>query len=388
MKESYLLGPVRTPQGRFGGTLRSVPMVELALPVGRAALERSGVPIEAVDELILSCRHQAGNGPNPGRTVALRLGLEEQTPAHTVNMACASGLKALALARQSIALGDAEVVLVVAADSMSTMPFYGPSSLRWEGLRSKDVTFVDGWRDGTDPVSGLSMGLTAENVAARYGITREVQDEWALQSHQRASAAWDQGHFDGQVVPIRYGDSVLRRDETIRSDTTLEKLAALRCAFDDEGTVTAGNASQMGDGAASIVVASSEAVARYDLAPMGRLASFSAIGVDPTIMGIGPTVAIPQALERAHVQPHEVSIYEINEAFGAQIVQNVRALDLDPERVNPNGGALALAHPTGQTGCRLVVAALHELNRRQASTAVVSLCVGGGQGVAAVVERV
>jgi len=383
---AWLLGPARTPQGRFGGTLRAVPMVELALAAGTAALERSGVPSGAVDELVLSCRHQAGNGPNPGRTVALRLGLPERVPAHTVNMACASGLKAVALAAQSVALGEAQVVLVVAADSMSTMPYYGPSSLRWEGLRGKDVTLVDGWRDGTDPVSGLTMGLTAENVAARYNVSRPAQDQWSLRSHQRAQAAWESGAFDDQVVPVEFEGVRLERDETIRPDSTLERLAALRPAFLEGGSVTAGNASQMGDGAAAVVVASAAAVERYGLAPAGKLLSFAAVGVDPVVMGIGPAAAIPLALERAGVEQASVDLYEINEAFAAQVVQNVEALGLDPDRVNVNGGAIALSHPTGQTGCRLVVGALSELARRGASRAVVSLCVGGGQGVAAVVD--
>jgi acetyl-CoA C-acetyltransferase len=273
---------------------------------------------------------------------------------------------------------------------MSTMPYIAPYTLRWEGVGRGDITLADGWRDGgTDPLCELNMGQTAELVAERYGISREDQDAWALRSHQRVAAAWESGRFDAEVVavPLEDGGS-FERDETFRTNSSPEGLAKLRPSFVKDGTVTAGNASQMADGAASVVLASAEVVEAHGLQPLGRLRSFAAVGVDPAVMGIGPTEAVPRALKAAGLSASDIDLFEINEAFGAQIVQNVRELGLDEEKVNVNGGGIALGHPTGQSGCRLVVSLLHELARRDATLGVASLCVGGGQGVAAVVERI
>ncbi|MFI7673585.1 thiolase family protein [Actinophytocola sp. NPDC049390] len=389
-RDVLLLGAVRTPNGRYGGALRDTPVVELATLAAREAVRRAGVGPELVEEVVLANCRQAGNGPNPGRQVALRAGFPEAAPSQTINMACASGLKAVQLAWRSIASGEADIAVVVAAESMSTMPYLAPGALRWGGVRRGDIVLADGWRDGgTDPVCGLNMGQTAENIASRYGVSRADQDAWALRCHQRVAAAWEHGHFAGQVVDVPLADGdVLDRDEGFRTDTTAERLARLRPSFVDGGTVTAGNASQMADGAAAVVLASADAVAAHGLTPQGRMRSFSAVGVDPTVMGIGPTAAIPRALARAGVSTADLDLVEINEAFAAQIVQNVRELKLDEERVNVNGGGIALGHPTGQSGCRLVVALLHELARRDTALGVASLCVGGGQGVAAVIERV
>lgn len=389
-RDVMLLGAVRTPNGRYGGSLREIGAVELGVLAAKEAVARAGIAPELVEELVLANCRQAGNGPNPGRQIALRAGLPEATPAQTINMACASGLKAIQLAHQSIASGDAEVVIAVAAESMSTMPYLAPSSLRWGGVRRGDITLVDGWRDGgTDPVCGLNMGQTAERIAARFDVSREAQDAWSLRSHQRVAAAWDEGRFAGQIVevPLPDGD-VFDRDEGFRTDTSAARLAKLKPSFAEGGTVTAGNASQMADGAAAVVLASDRAVAAHGLTPLGRMHSFASVGVDPTVMGVGPVYAIPRALEKAGVKSADLDLVEINEAFAAQIVHNVRALELDEERVNVNGGGIALGHPTGQSGCRLVVSLLHELARRDAALGVASLCVGGGQGVAAVIERV
>ncbi len=389
-RDVLLLGAVRTPNGRYGGSLCETPVVELATLAAREAVRRAGIGPELVQEVVLSNCRQAGNGPNPGRQVALRAGFPEAAPSQTINMACASGLKAVQLAWQSIAAGEADIAVAVAAESMSTMPYLAPGALRWGGVRRGDIVLADGWRDGgTDPVCGLNMGQTAENIASRYGVSREDQDAWALRCHQRVAAAWEHGYFAGQVVDVPLADGdVLDRDEGFRTDTTAERLARLKPSFVEGGTVTAGNASQMADGAAAVVLASADAVAAYGLTPQGRMRSFSAVGVDPTVMGIGPTAAIPRALDRAGVSTSDLDLVEINEAFAAQIVQNVRELKLDEDRVNVNGGGIALGHPTGQSGCRLVVSLLHELARRDAGLGVASLCVGGGQGVAAVIERV
>jgi acetyl-CoA C-acetyltransferase len=388
--DAYLVGGVRTPHGRYGGALRDVSVVQLGAHAARSALERAGVPAEDVDEVVVSNCRQAGNGPNPGRQMTLRAGLPERVPAQTINMACASGLKAVQLAHQAVASGNADVALAVAAESMSRMPYIASGDLRWGGQRRGDIVLHDGWRDGgTDPICDMNMGQTAEKLAQRDGISRADQDAWAARSHERVAAAWREGRFDAEVVSVDLSDGdVFARDETYREQSDPAKLARLTPSFAADGTVTAGNASQMADGAAAVVIASADAVTRYGLTPRARLRSFAAIGVDPTIMGVGPTAAIPLALERAGVTVDDLGVLEINEAFAAQIVQNVRALGLDEARVNPNGGGIALGHPTGQSGCRLVVSLLHELERRDEQLGVASLCVGGGQGVAAVIERV
>lgn len=388
--EAFLLAGVRTPHGRYGGTLRDVPVVALGALAAAAAAAHAGVPPEAVDEVVASNCRQAGNGPNPGRQMALRAGFAEHVPAQTINMACASGLKAVALAHQAVVSGTAGIAVAVAAESMSTMPYIAPAALRWGGVKRGDIVLADGWQDGgTDPVCGMNMGQTAEKVAASYGIEREAQDAWSARSHERVARAWEEGRFDGEVVPVPIdGDDDFARDETFRANSSVSKLATLRPSFAADGTVTAGNASQMADGAAALVIASGETVRAHGLRPLARLRSFSAVGVDPTVMGIGPTAAIPRALDAAGVSASDIARYEINEAFAAQIVQNVRALGLDEDRVNVNGGGIALGHPTGQSGCRLVVSLMRELERADAELGVASLCVGGGQGVAAVIERV
>jgi len=388
-REAFLVGGVRTPHGRYGGSLRDVRVVELGGLAGEAALERAGLPGDAVDETIVSNCRQAGNGPNPGRQISLRAGVAQHVPAQTINMACASGLKTVQLARQSVLSGEVDAVLAIAAESMSTMPFIAPYSLRWDGARRGDITLADGWKDGgTDPICGLNMGQTAEKVALKFGVSREAQDAWSARSHQRVLRAWEEGRFADEVVPVSTDDGSLDQDETFRRDTDLERMARLRPAFQQDGTVTAGNSSQMADGAAALVVASGDAVERHGLVPRARMLSFAAVGVDPSMMGVGPTHAIPLALERAGLDVGAIDVFEINEAFAAQIVQNVTELGLDEERVNVNGGGIALGHPTGQSGLRIVVSLLNELERRGARYGVVSLCVGGGQGVAAVIERV
>jgi acetyl-CoA C-acetyltransferase len=385
MAEAFLLGGVRTPHGRYGGSLVDVPVVELGALAARASLERAGLAPDAVGEVVVSNCRQAGNGPNPGRQMALKAGVPEPVPALTINMACASGLKAVQLACQSVASGSSEIALAVAAESMSRMPYLASHELRWSGSKRGDIVLRDGWTDGgTDPIVDMNMGQTAEKVARAFGIEREAQDAWSARSHERVAAAWREGRFDAEVVPL----DELQRDETYREVSDPAKLATLRPSFQADGTVTAGNSSQMADGAAALVVASGDAVRAHGLEPKARLRSFAAVGVDPTMMGIGPTAAIPRALEAAGVALGDLDLIEVNEAFAAQIVQNVRALGLDEERVNVNGGGIALGHPTGQSGCRLVVTLLHELERRDATLGLASLCVGGGIGVAAVIERV
>ncbi|GAA3731647.1 thiolase family protein [Salinactinospora qingdaonensis] len=386
--EAFLVGGVRTPHGRYGGSLREVRLVDLGGIAGAAVMQRAGLDPALVEEVVVANCRQAGNGPNPGRQISLRAGVPEAVPAQTINMACASGLKAVAMASHAVATGEVATALAVAAESMSTMPYLASHQLRWQGMRRGDITLADGWQDGgTDPVCGLTMGQTAENIAADHDISRADQDAWALRSQQRAAEAWRAGRFAEEVVAVPHGDGVLERDETYR-DTTAEKLAKLAPAFAAQGTVTAGNSSQMADGAAAVVVAGGDTVRAHGLRPWARLRSFAAVGVDPSRMGVGPVAAIPPALRRAGLTVDDVDLFEINEAFAAQIVHNVRQLKLSEDRVNVNGGGIALGHPTGQSGARIVVSLLHELARRGQRLGVASLCVGGGQGVAAVIERV
>jgi acetyl-CoA acetyltransferase family protein len=388
-EDVYIVSAVRTPNGKYGGALRDVRVVDLGGIAGAAAIERAGVAPGDIGEVVVSNCRQAGNGPNPGRQVAVKAGVPEPVPAQTLNMACASGLKAIWTAAQSIQLGESDVNLAVAAESMSTMPYIASYKLRWEGVRRGDITIADGWQDGgTDPICDMNMGQTAEKVARVFGIERAAQDAWSARSHQRVEAAWASGAFDGQVVAVDHPDGALKQDEGFRSGSTAEKLATLKPSFQADGTVTAGNASQMSDGAASVVLAGASAVQAKGLTARARLVAFAAVGVDPTMMGIGPTKAIPMVLEKAGLGIDEIDLFEINEAFGAQIVQNVRELGLDEDRVNVNGGGIALGHPTGQSGTRIVVSLLHELERRGGRYGLASLCVGGGQGIAAVIERV
>ena len=388
-EDVFIVSAVRTPHGRYGGSLRDVRVVDLGGIAGAAALQRAGAVGSDIGEVVVSNCRQAGNGPNPGRQIAFKADIPEPVPAQTINMACASGLKAVQLAGQSIQLGEADITLAIAAESMSTMPYIASYTLRWEGVRRGDILLSDGWKDGgTDPICGMNMGQTAEKVAREFGIERSAQDAWSARSHQRLEHAWDQGWLAREVVPVKREDGSLEEDETFRRGSTAEKLSTLRPSFEADGTVTAGNASQMADGAAAVVLANRAAAERRGLTPRARLVSVAAMGVDPTMMGIGPTAAIPLALERAGLSSDDIDLFEINEAFAAQIVQNVRQLGLDEEKVNVNGGGIALGHPTGQSGTRLLVTLLHELERRNARYGVASLCVGGGQGIAAVIERV
>jgi acetyl-CoA acetyltransferase family protein len=267
-REAFLVGAVRTPHGRYGGSLRDVSLVELGGLAGAAAIDRAGLPAEAVEETIVSNCRQAGNGPNPGRQVSLRAGAPQSTPAQTINMACASGLKIIQLASQSVVSGGADTVLAVAAESMSTMPYLASYRLRWEGVRRGDIALVDGWRDGgTDPICGMNMGQTAEKISREYGVDRAAQDAWAARSHQRVQRAWEENRFDAEVLPVDTDDGTLERDETFRVDSDPDKLARLKPSFQTDGTVTAGNSSQMADGAASVVVASAEAVEKASIRP-------------------------------------------------------------------------------------------------------------------------
>jgi len=391
MYRAVLAGAVRTAVGKFGGSLAGVPATRLGALVVKEALSRCGLAPEQVDEVILGNVLSAGLGQNPARQAAVGAGIPYEVPSYTVNKVCGSGLKAVILAAQMVALGDAEVVVAGGMENMSASPYLAPGH-RW-GSRMGDGRLTDSMlKDGlTCAFVDAHMGITAENVAARYGVTREDQDRLALASQHKAVAAIDAGRFDREIVPVPVpqakGPEILfARDEFPRRGCTLEQLAALKPAFRKDGTVTAGNASGINDGAAAVVVMREETAARLGIRPQAAVRGWGAAGVDPAFMGLGPVPASRKALDKAGVAVGDLDLVEANEAFAAQAVAVVRQLDLPPERVNVNGGAVALGHPIGASGARILVTLLHELDRRRGRLALATLCIGGGQGVALVVE--
>ena len=387
-----ILSACRTAIGHFGGAFKDVPATELAAAVVAEALKRGGVRPDQVDEVILGNTLQAGLGMNPARQAALKAGLPESVPAHTVNKVCGSGLKAVMLAAQAVKCGDAELVVAGGTESMSRAPFLLPG-VRWGERLGHGVVLDHMLHEGlTDALHGIHMGVTAENLVERYGITREEQDRFALESQARAAAAIQQGRFREEIVPVpvagKKGEArSVDTDEHPRA-TTIESLAKLKPAFKPDGTVTAGNASGLNDGAAALVVTSAARASALGARPLARIVSYASAAVDPKVMGIGPVPAVRRALEKAGLGAEQVDLYELNEAFAAQSLAVLRDLKLDPARVNVNGGAIALGHPIGASGARVLVTLLHALAARSARYGLAALCIGGGQGVALVVERV
>ncbi len=390
MREAVIVTAVRSAVGKAPkGALKDARPDELAAQVIRQAVERTpALDPREVDDVILGCAMPEGEqGLNVARVAALRAGLPDSVPGVTVNRFCASGLQAIAMAAERILAGWAEVVVAGGTESMSLIPMTG-----WKFAPHPDL--VEAWPDVY-----LSMGNTAEVVARRFEVSREDQDRWGLRSHQRAAAAIREGRFREEIVPVRVRrweedggaprarEVVFEVDEGVRFDTSLEALAKLKPAFAKDGTVTAGNASQTSDGAAACVVMSSGKAEALGLRPLGVFRSFAVAGVPPEIMGVGPVEAVPKALRLAGIRLQDVDLIELNEAFASQTLAVIRRLELDPERVNPNGGAIALGHPLGCTGAKLTATLLHEMRRRQARFGVVTMCVGGGMGAAGVFER-
>lgn len=387
-----LAGAVRTPIGNFGGALAASSAAELGGHAARAALERAGVPADAVDEVLVGHARQAGNGPNLARQVVRRAGLADSVPAFTINKACASGLQAIVSGAQSVRLGDSAVVLAGGTEHMSSIPFLA-IDVRW-GKKLGDEQLVDAmFRDGyICPLCDQLMGETAETLAVEYAITREEQDAYALASNQRASRAWDEGRFANEVVAVDVGLGKramrIERDEHHRPDASLAELAKLRPVFKKDGTITAGNASAITDGAAAVVVLSEAAAKTHGVTPQGHLLGYTSVGVDPARMGISPVPAVQKLLARHKLKLEQIDVVELNEAFAAQVLACDRDLKFDRERLNPNGGGIALGHPTGCSGTRIIVALLHELARVKGRYGIATLCVSGGQGMAVLVERV
>lgn len=388
-----VVGAARTPIGSFGGTLRDVPVWDLGAAAIRAAVERSGIDAAHVDRVIFGNCRQAGNGPNPARTAAVRGGLPIASPVVTVNMACPSGMKTVMLAARELKAGDARLVMAGGMESMSTMP-YLLKGARWEGFRSGDKTLLDSWSDTIDPLCGFGMGMTAENQAEKYAIAREAQDEFAFESQRKAAAAQAAGLFDGEIVPVRLEPArrhpegeLFARDEGGRGDTTVEKLARLRTVFRKDGTVTAGNACTMGDAACALLVTTRGAARELGVEPLFSIVAFAETAVEPQIMGDGPSVSIPMALRAAGMALGDMDFIEVNEAFAAQVIANERALNWDRSRLNVWGGAIALGHPTGFTGARLLLTLSSILRHHDREFGVAGICGGGGVTTAMVIRR-
>jgi acetyl-CoA C-acetyltransferase len=393
MNNVYLAGAVRTPIGKFGGTLASWTAADLGVAVAKESLRRAGVAADQITDSIWGCARQAGGGPNVARQITYRAGVPQTTPAATINQACGSGLKAIILAAQEVMLGRSDTVLAGGTESMSRVPYFAEGA-RW-GARMGNAQLVDGmYRDGfSDPLSGLLMGQTAEKLARQYEISREEQDEFALSSQQKAETAIASGQFNDEVMSLeitgKKGETTsFAKDEHCRTGTRLADLAKLAPVFYKDGSVTAGNSSGITDGAAAVVVLSEEGIKRFGTRPQARIVDYEICGVAPEIMGIGPVPAVRALLERQQLSLSEIDLIELNEAFAAQVIACDRELGFAADRLNVNGGAIALGHPIGCTGVRITTTLLYEMQKRQARFGLATLCVSGGMGLALLLERV
>lgn len=392
MKPVYIAGACRSAIGRYGGSLKDMSVADMGVPVVREALCRASVSPECVDELIFGNGRQAGGGPNVARQIAYRAGIPVTSPAYTVNQACGSGLRSIILAHQQIVLGLASCVVAGGGEAMSRMPYYLEGA-RW-GTRLGHTELVDGmYRDGFNcPLSGMLMGETAERLAMEMGITRLEQDEYALMSQERAARAQHEGLFAEEIcvlqVESKRGSVEFSQDEHLRPGTTIEELSKLAPVFSKTGTVTAGNSSGITDGAAAVVVMSEEALKKTGSEPIARIVDYTVVGVPPEVMGIGPVPAVRALVERTGIALDEIELVELNEAFAAQVLACLRDLPISRERLNVNGGSIAIGHPIGCTGTRIVVTLVHEMRRRRARYGLATLCISGGMGIALLLERV
>ncbi len=392
MHDVYILSAVRTPIGKFGGSLASMTASDMGVVAAQAAIERAGVRPDQIEETIFGNARQAGGGPNPARQISIRSGVPQEVPAYTVNKACASGLKSIALGYQEIATGNLDCMLAGGTESMSRLPFYLDGA-RW-GYRLGNQELVDGmYRDGFFcPLAKMLMGETAEVLAEQYKITREEQDEFALCSQMRAAEAIDAKRFDSELVPVtlenKKGPQTFSRDEHVFVGATTEKMAKLSPVFSKTGTITAGNSSGITDGAAAMVLASEDFAKNHNLKPLARILAVTSVGVDPRIMGIGPVPALRKMEQKHQLRLADFDLVELNEAFAAQVLACDRELHFDREKLNVNGGAIALGHPIGCTGTRITVTLLHEMLKRKAKRGVATLCVSGGMGMALALENV
>jgi acetyl-CoA C-acetyltransferase len=391
-RDVVVLSAVRTPIGKFGGALKDIPPTELAAKVVCQSLQRSGLSAADIGHVVFgNVIHTDAKDMYLSRVAALRAGLQVDTPALTLNRMCGSGLQAIVTAADAIVHGDTDAAIGGGAESMSRAPYW-LNAMRW-GARLNDATAIDVLVASlTDPFDEVHMGNTAENVARKWGITREDQDELAVESHRRALDAIETGRFKGQIIPVelksRSGSTFFTTDESPRSDATIENLARLKPAFDKAGTITAGNSSSINDGAAAVVLMERRAAEERGLKPMARLVDYAVAGVEPGVMGIGPVPAVRKLYKRTGLGNDQMDVIEANEAFAAQVLAVRRDLDLPPEKTNPNGSGISLGHPLGATGAIVTVKALHEMQRIGGKYALVTMCIGGGQGIAAIFEAI
>ncbi len=392
LSDLVFVSAVRTPMGKFGGTLKDLKVYDLAAFPIREALRRAKVSGDEVDDAVIGSCRQAGNFVNPARTAAVKGGCGVAVPAATINMACPAGMKAASLATQLLQAGQAQVVLCGGMESMSTIPHL-VKGYRWQGFRMGPVTLEDGWTDAHDPIADLSMGLTAENLVTKYSLTRAEMDEFAAESHQKAEAAQKNGWFAEEITPVVIpGDKKnpevrLEEDESIRYGATADQMAKLPGAFKKDGQVTAGNACGLTDGAAFLVAMTREEAARRGVAPLFSVVDYTQTAVDGKVMGEGPGVAIPRALARARMELADMDLIEVNEAFAAQVLANERVLHWDRAKLNVHGGAIALGHPTGCSGARLLVTLYYALKRCDKELGIASICGGGGSTMAMIIKR-
>ncbi len=391
MREVVIASAARTPIGSFCGALSSVPAIDLGVIAVKAAIERAGITPDMVDETVLGCVLQAGLGQGVARQVAVQAGIPVEKPAFTVNMICGSGLKTIQLAAQAIALGDADIVVAGGTENMSSAPYVMMNART--GYRMGNGTLIDTMvNDGlTDAFGGYHMGVTAENLAEKYNISRLDQDTFSASSQAKAVNAQNKGYFDAEIVPVevktRKGIVTVSQDEHPKGDTTVESLSKLKTVFKKEGTVTAGNASGINDGAAALVLMSREKAEALGIEPLAVIKGYASAGVEPSLMGYGPVPAVKKALLKADMTLSEIELIEANEAFATQALAVAKGLELNMEIVNVNGGAIALGHPVGASGARILTTLLYEMKRRDAKTGLATLCIGGGMGTAVVVSR-
>jgi len=382
----------RTAMGRFGGTLKYIASYDLGAVVVKEALKRASITGDQIDDVILGSCRQAGNGPNPARTASVRGGVVTSTPVITLNMACPSGMRSVAMASHSIMLGEAEVVLAGGFDSMSSIPYLFKGA-RWDGFKMGNKVLEDGWSDSIAPLIGMGMGDTAENLYDKYKISREEQDEYAISSHIKAYQAQKNGWFDEEIVKIEIPETrkspaiIFDKDETIRHEINQEKMAKIKPAFRKDGTVTAANACGLSDGATAIILTTRQKAAEIGATPLFSIVSYAQTAVSPDIMGEGPAYSIPLALEKAGMKLSDMDIIEVNEAFAVQVLANQRILNWDKEKLNVHGGAIALGHPTGISGARILVTGYYALKQKQKTYCVAAICGGGGVTSAMVIKR-
>ncbi|PIY02079.1 MAG: acetyl-CoA C-acyltransferase [Bacteroidetes bacterium CG_4_10_14_3_um_filter_31_20] len=392
LNDIVIISACRTAMGKFGGTLKDIPSFDIGGVAIKAAIERAKINPSQIDDVILGSCRQAGNGPNPARTAAIRGGVPSSVPVVTLNMACPSGMRSVAFASQSIRLGEAEIVVTGGFDNMSSIP-YLLKGARWEGFKMGNKIIEDGWSDSIDPLIGQGMGETAENLYDKYKISREEQDEFAVQSHLKAAAAQKNGWCNNEIVPVkipatkRTPEIVFDKDETIRYDANLEKMAKIPPAFRKGGTVSAGNSCGLSDGATALIVTSRKKANELGVKPLFSIVSYAQLAVEPSTMGEGPAFAIPEALKKAGMTLNDMDLIEINEAFAVQVLSNQKVLKFDMNKLNVNGGAIALGHPTGISGARILVTGYYALKRLDKTYCVASICGGGGVTNAMVIKR-